>query len=371
MEKNAHKNKYAFKISEIKELKTELINPLTALKKSEQVVKKDFDEDLINLDTLIKKYNNNINKIKDESIKEFVYTNKAIPIKWKKIKDYQGIAIKSLIKNPDFLSYVGSERKDKEKINIRPKINNASNRKSKIYLKFRSFSSSFYKINQNDSKLNSGTKLKRNRCMTPSNSINHLNKELSSKKDLNNVFSDYEIMFPIKHKLKQLYPKRLLSPINERNIDFNESYNEHGSPNKIEIKNHINKIIKNNKKSNNLIRRNELSLKKKKNILNSNIYSKLISFSDSKNKKYQKLFLSNENSIKEKNNNIFLNDNSEIFYKKKNFNNKIIKTLLESINNFGPYYSYCPPCKKKNIDFYNILRKDTSIQLIKFLKKLK
>ena len=131
------------------------------------------------------------------------------------------------------------------------------------------------------------------------------------------------------------------------------------------------KIIKNNKKSNNLIRRNELSLKKKKNILNSNIYSKLISFSDSKNKKYQKLFLSNENSIKEKNNNIFLNDNSEIFYKKKNFNNKIIKTLLESINNFGPYYSYCPPCKKKNIDFYNILRKDTSIQLIKFLKKLK
>ena len=372
MEKNLKTNKYAFKLSELKELKTELINPLTALKKSNQVFKKNFYDDLINSDTLLKKYNNNINKIKEESIKEFVFTNRTIPIKWTKIKNYQEIVIKSLIKNPNFLSYVGNERKDNEKINIRPKTNGLFNRKSNIYKKFRSFSSSFYKINQNNSDLKLTKNIIKERCMTPSNSLKHLKNEISSKKDLdlNNLFSDYQIKFPIKEKLKKLFPKRILSSINEKNIDLNESYNEYRSSNEIDIKNHINKIIKNNKKSNHLIKRNELSPKKKKKILTNNIYSKLLSFSDSKIKKNPNKII-NENSIKDKNNSIFLNDNSEDFYKKKNFNNKFIKTLLESINNFGPYYSYCPPCKNKNIDFYNRLGKDKSIQLIKFIKKLK
>ena len=44
---------------------------------------------------------------------------------------------------------------------------------------------------------------------------------------------------------------------------------------------------------------------------------------------------------------------------------------LESINFFGPYYSYCPPCGNRNIDFYKNLDKKKLIQIVQQIKKMR
>ena len=53
---------------------------------------------------------------------------------------------------------------------------------------------------------------------------------------------------------------------------------------------------------------------------------------------------------------------------------------LESINFFGPYYSYCSKCGEKNTNFYKNIDSETLIEIIKqiqnnkdeqILKKLK
>ena len=67
----------------------------------------------------------------------------------------------------------------------------------------------------------------------------------------------------------------------------------------------------------------------------------------------------------------FLNSNSDLFYKKVIINDPIIKKYLESINYFGPYYSYCPPCNNRNLEFYKNLEQNDCINLIKFIKKAK
>ena len=44
---------------------------------------------------------------------------------------------------------------------------------------------------------------------------------------------------------------------------------------------------------------------------------------------------------------------------------------LESINFFGPYYSYCPPCGNRNIDFYQNMDKKKLIQIVQQIKKIR
>ena len=65
----------------------------------------------------------------------------------------------------------------------------------------------------------------------------------------------------------------------------------------------------------------------------------------------------------------FLNSDNEIFNKRIEIANPLIKKHLESINFFGPYYSYCPPCRNRNIEFYNNLEPNQCIEIIKCVKK--
>ena len=118
-----------------------------------------------------------------------------------------------------------------------------------------------------------------------------------------------------------------------------------------------------------MIKNRILGINKKLNYLNHNIYSNLSSFSSSSSKIKKRNASAKIN--KNKTYGIFLNDNSESFNKKHKINNKLIKKFLEGINYYGPYYSHCPPCWNKNIDFYNRLGENKSIKLIKFIKQIK
>ena len=89
------------------------------------------DIELQNLKTTTK-------NIKKETIKEFVYSSKKIPVVWKSRKNFKNIVLETFVEDTDFLKYLGSvEEADsihaKSKIHIRPKT--ASERKISSNLK--------------------------------------------------------------------------------------------------------------------------------------------------------------------------------------------------------------------------------------------
>ena len=70
------------------------------------------------------------------------------------------------------------------------------------------------------------------------------------------------------------------------------------------------------------------------------------------------------------NNNIFLHSN-DLFDKKININNQTVLKNLEGINFFGPYFSFCPPCGNRNLEFYKNLETNQCLQIIQQIKKNK
>ena len=214
----------------------------------------------------------------------------------------------------------------------------------------------------------------KNRRTTPSNSLNCLNNfkkgllKQISEKEMENILNDYTIKYPIKEKINELFPQDILNSIDKRNSDLNLSNQICECPNEMKQKT-LNKYINYKNKDDDLIKNRLLGINKKLNYLNHNIYSNLSSFSSSSSKIKKRNASAKIN--KNKTYGIFLNDNSESFNKKHKINNKLIKKFLEGINYYGPYYSYCPPCWNKNIDFYNRLGENKSIKLIKFIKQIK
>ena len=68
----------------------------------------------------------------------------------------------------------------------------------------------------------------------------------------------------------------------------------------------------------------------------------------------------------------YKNDYNNNFVKKKfNIKDENIMKHLESIHFFGPYYSYCPPCGNRNIDFYKNLDNKKLNQIIQQIKKMR
>jgi hypothetical protein len=67
----------------------------------------------------------------------------------------------------------------------------------------------------------------------------------------------------------------------------------------------------------------------------------------------------------------FLNSTLVDFEKKIEIKNPIVKKYLESINFYGPYYSHCPPCGNKNLEYYKKMNQDNAIKIIQFIKKSK
>lgn len=51
--------------------------------------------------------------------------------------------------------------------------------------------------------------------------------------------------------------------------------------------------------------------------------------------------------------------------------NPLVNRNLESINFYGPYFSYCPPCYNKNIEYYNNLEVNQCVGLLHHIKKMK
>ena len=97
------KHKYAYNINDTTKVKKVTMGS----GKDFLSLNRGFYDDIENNDINIKKKNHQLKKIKNESLKEFVFTNVQIPDKWRTKLDYQNSVIKMLARDNNFLAYVG------------------------------------------------------------------------------------------------------------------------------------------------------------------------------------------------------------------------------------------------------------------------
>jgi hypothetical protein len=67
----------------------------------------------------------------------------------------------------------------------------------------------------------------------------------------------------------------------------------------------------------------------------------------------------------------FLNIDYDELYRQPEIKDKKVKQILDEVNGFGPYYSHCNSCNKKNLDFYSKMDSNSAIKMLKTIKDYK
>ena len=385
-------NKHPFTIPEKKKSKSVTINEN---KDKEKII--GYYDDIEKQDIKIKNIKKQINRIKSATIKEYVYTNKAIPNQWKKKLGYQNQVLRLFSKDEKFLIYVGRgnpSNNSNNNININNNINNNIKNYNNINNsnnEFNETKSTMYKtsnsflnkknLNEDDkNSLNNNIQMISNKSnnkkkiILPEEEIKgkvtniignkfhkiRMKKRKSySEKEIKSILEDFKNLYPLKETMKSIIiEKEKENKIKQENFSktFTDKFN--------------NNIINNNTIKNNNEKSNFQKMRKieRQEAFRYNIFNKIIPQNyrtQSVKQKRTKKIIKFDNS----NFGPFLNSNSESFYKKIEIKNPIVKKNLENINFYGPYYSYCPPCGNKNKEFYNKMDQENAIDLIQFIKK--
>lgn len=398
VDKLAHK--YALNINQIR-------GPAKTNNLDFKNLNKGFYDDIEKNDVKIKKDQKELKKLKDVSLKEFIYTNKEIPDKWKKKANYEDDLLNLMVNDNNILSYVGStpreqnikfksytDRRDKNKnttksysveTNNFPNINNRYNTK-KIFEKTnrkKEEGNNFNNIVESDiSKKNIITEE-----YYDDNSISKISKMKSKSKNknklnekaINNILEDFKTAYPIKEKLQQLYTitnyynTNKKDSLNEQNNDIKYSTNGHLTTNSLKNINinskTINNIKNNNEKNKFFTSFKNQQLFKRKNVFRQNVFNNLVStnrYSIGRIPDSKILNLESNNKIKP-----FNGTDYQSFIKKVEITNPIINKNLESINFYGPYFSHCPPCYNRNLDYYKNLEVNQCLDIIHHIKKMR
>ena len=318
-------------------------------------------------DKIINENHKKIRRIKIDSIKQLVYANKNVPDNWKKKREYPTQVLEILAKDTKFLNYVGkggsggngsdsscmsksyNSFKNNKNNNTLTNYNNYFAKNNNKYLKtcsninkenntnFRNkfFNALIPKKKNNITKYCHKTPKKRRYISLKDKSLN--------EKEIINIMDELQINYPIKEKLDDLFPAEELQ--------------------KIKIKNLMLKTQKNKSKSLKL-HCPYLKTEKSKNIIKDNIFVNLISSYKNIKTKNDDIFIENDNSKK-------YSDDPGIFLmklKKEISKRPVVNKHLERINFYGPFFSYCPPCGVRNLNFYEKLPLH---QLIRFTNIIK
>ena len=256
-----------------------------------------------------------LNTIKENSIKDFVYSNRQIPSSWKGKYNYCEQVRKMLANDDIFLAYIGNMYKNNK---IKKKIGDV-----KLY------SSKTSKKKENETKKIRKFQLFRNKTM--------------DERDVDNYLKKLEKLYPIKGKLNEIFDKKILAPLNNKN--------------KININQNIKKRLK----------FEYLTINKMKNDINNNIYTNLVS---KKSRNDDDEIIHRSQSAINKN---YKKDVKKDYYTKRRviLKNPYAMKQLESINYFGPYYSYCSKCGVENANFYKNIGDDTLIEIVKQIQNSK
>jgi hypothetical protein len=191
-------------------------------------------------------------------------------------------------------------------------------------------------------------------------------------KEINDILEDFKINYPIKNKLQELYDK---TNFYSSKNSFNHSMTKDKIGNSSTTKNlRANSIVNSNKNGIDLdskFSRNifyntikNQQIFKRKNVIRQNVFNNLIS------NKENIITKSTSYKAPSKLNPIVFSDYKN-FIKKIKVKNPLVNRNLESINFYGPYFSYCPPCYNKNIEYYNNLEVNQCVGLLHHIKKMK
>ena len=362
--------KYAFSLNEKKKALEIAKTNQIAFKKQH----KGIYDDLVNNDIRIEEMRKKLFDIKSNSIKETVYTHYDVPNTWKNKIGYQDNLLEIFSKDKSFVSYIGKGGG----LNLKKKdIDNDLDSKSVFSKTSNNF---FPKINDELNIDNLENKRRSSILRTESSlKLKFLKgKKEETEREILAILEEYKNAFPIKKE------KNLINEINEsrNNKLFEEKVNKtftssFFNPKTISSKsrkqrNKLTKNISNNPfyYLDNLPKK-EKQLSFRQTIYTNFIPSKITSNSNLILNKVKKLNKKKLLQLEESKFGPFLHSNNEIFNKKVTINNPIIKKNLESINYYGPYYSYCPPCRNKNLEYYKNLEQGKAIELIHYIKKTK
>ena len=366
IDKLAHK--YALNINQIR-------GPTSSKKLDFKNLNIGFYDSIAKNDISIKKNQTILKRVKDSSMKEFIYSNREIPMNWKHKQDYRDNLLKIMVKDKKVLKYIGMGEYKEEDNNKTytdrkvPNIKKTFDTKSKI--------SDLNRMNQSfDSEKNPDNTIEEEIIKDTSSSKFSKSKSKPkhdfTEKEINNILEDFKINYPIKEKLKELYDK---TNYYSSKSGFNNFMNGGKNMNLTTTRNlrsqsYINKS-KEEAESDSKFNRNifyntikNQQIFKRKNVIRQNVFNNLVSKRDS--------IISKSTSHKntKKLNPIIFSDYKS-FIKKLKIKNPIVDKNLENINFYGPYFSYCPPCYNKNIEYYNNLEINQCIGLLHHIKKLK
>ena len=303
----------------------------------EKLKSKNLTDEIEMKEMKIKDINKKLKEIKSNSLKEFVYANRVIPESWKNKLNYQGQVLELFVKDKNFLSYVGNTGNENDS-------NKTKSKSTKIKFKLKnndkpiSFKSKSKAdvIDLNDDNYRDSIPSTRNySTINIKNKLKRLKNKTLDEKQLNSILNELKNNYPFNDKLKELFSEKILKTIDMRNKTIN---------------------IKNNNKNKSIFK-----AEKRRNIFRQNIFVNLIPSKTYKPRRIQSAFMKNE----------YKKDNNIYIKKKYNILNENILNQLESINFFGPYYSYCPPCGNRNIDFYKNLDKKKLVEIVQQIKKMR
>ena len=264
---------------------------------------------------------NKTTDIKTNSIKQFIYSNKNIPKVWKTKKNFKNLVLQIFANDNNFIKYLGNNAEND--INLTSNVNTKRPKTSKIAeRKAKNFTF--------------------NRNQQPKRKIRLA---MSPQAEMENIFDDLNEKYPIKKTLFNLFP---YYNFDEKKSDkkISYSFNNYSS-------------LRNSKLVENSIAKSKLRKIKK---MEKNIYNNLFP----NNKPFTPIT-----------NKISKNQNIDFDFKRKNriklmqkeLNDPRVFNLLNSLNLYGPYFSYCPYCYKKNIDFYKNIGKKQCISLLNYIKE--
>ena len=354
---------------------------------------KGFYDEIENKDVSIKNKNRELKKIKNDSLKEFVFTNVQIPDKWKTKLDYQESVMKILTKDNNFLSYVGRggggilSKNDtiSTKMFTRDNFSRTGNiMKNKGTGSSTCYSQVFPKIDKQkfniieDKKLGSNDLTQIN-YRTKDEDLSKIDNEtkvsfqkgkskkgIMNEKDIINLLEEFKTAYPIKLPKEEEDQMEKISEHEKKSIKSNLLFSQEFN---------YNKLLQKNLKYNASDNFHKIRIKRQR-AFRQNIFNNLIPPKNAKiidvNQKNNTNYINSYKKIKTMNRTTsFLNSDSESFYRKYKISNPVIERNLENINFYGPYYSYCPPCLNRNLEFYNNLEPNQCLKLIHYIKKIR
>ena len=349
--------KYAFNINNIRKEKS--LKEVTENGKG-------FYDSIMKKDNKIKIGKIKLKKLKSNSVKELIYSNKTIPEHWKNKINYHQEILNILFKDDKFLSYIGRGKNsplDFESKENKSKSNPIKNELTFNYLYKNNNKNNLENVNKNSQSsinINKLTSKKTNSTFSINGSDDNHNsnfirqkffqrmKKEYKDKEIINILEDLRTAFPI----KQHFDMIIKNEETKRNKHiFSKSFSNNLSIKSINIsKDNINNLSMFNTKNINIPQRKKIKA------LKESVYNNI-------------MLVKIKNNI-EKLNSTFEKKQDEL-YKTIDIINPIIKKKLEHINYFGPFNNFCIYCRKRNIDFYNKLEHNRCLKLIHYLKKSK